>query len=87
MVYNFSVRSFVRAIFQYEQLERDPTLYSFTVDPSEDTLLAQLLYSYKINPQTVLFAGYSENRLGLQGIPLTETDRTFFMKVGYAWTP
>ena len=87
VVYNFSVRSFVRAIFQYEQLERDPALYSFDVDPSEDTLLAQLLYSYKINPQTVFFAGYSENRLGLQGIPLTETDRTFFMKVGYAWTP
>ena len=40
----------------------------------------------KLNPQTVVFVGYNENRLGLQGISLTETDRTFFVKLGYAWT-
>jgi hypothetical protein len=43
------------------------------------------LFSYKLNPQTVVFVGVSENRLGLPGMSLTETDRTYFVKLGYAW--
>jgi len=27
----------------------------------------------------------SENRLGLPGMELTEIDRTYFIKLGYAW--
>jgi len=34
----------------------------------------------------VLFLGYSDNYLGMTGIDVTQKDRTFFMKVGYAWT-
>ena len=33
----------------------------------------------------MLFLGYSDNQLGLQGIDLTRTDRTLFFKIGYAW--
>ncbi len=50
------------------------------------TVFTQFLFSYKINPQTVLFLGYSDNSLGMQGIDITRTDRTFFLKIGYAWT-
>ena len=48
----------------------------------------QLLYSYKLNPQTVFFAGYSDNRLedGTTGL-LEPTGRTVFLKLSYAWTP
>ncbi len=86
-VYSLGVRSFVRLILQYQDLERDVALYPFAVEPEEDTLLTQLLYSYTLNPQTVLFAGYSENRLGIQGVTLEATDRTLFLKLGYAWLP
>lgn len=85
LVYNFNVRMFVRGIFQYLDLQQDPDLFLFPVDPETETLFTQLLFSYKLNPQTVLFLGYSDNRLGLQGISLDQTDRTFFFKVGYAF--
>ena len=43
---------------------------------------------YKLNPQTVLFAGYSDNQLDdeLTG-NLEMTGRTLFFKLSYAWTP
>lgn len=86
LVYNFNVRMFVRGIFQYLDLQRDPSLFTFRVAPETQTLFTQLLFSYKLNPQTVLFLGYSDNQLGLQDIELDRTDRSFFFKVGYAWT-
>jgi len=44
-------------------------------------------FSYKLNPQTVLFAGYSDNLFGDERVDLTRNDRTFFLKLGYAWVP
>jgi hypothetical protein len=46
------------------------------------------LYSYKLNPQTVLFAGYSDNYLEDDFTGEREkTGRTLFLKLSYAWTP
>ncbi len=85
LVHQFSVRSFVRAILQYQAITNNVAAYVEPVEPRTRTLFSQFLYSYKLNPQTVLFLGYSDNRLGQQGIALTQTDRTFFLKIGYAW--
>jgi hypothetical protein len=84
LIYNFNVRSFVRAIVQYRDVDRVPERYLFPVDARTKGIFTQFLFSYKINPQTVLFLGYSDNSLGLQGIDITRTDRTFFFKIGYA---
>ncbi|HSF41400.1 MAG TPA: hypothetical protein VLT87_21995, partial [Thermoanaerobaculia bacterium] len=84
-VYQFNVRTFVRAILQYTDLARNTGLYLFPVRPKEEDLFSQLLFSYKLNPQTVLFAGYTDGRFGLQNVDLTQTDRTFFLKLGYAF--
>jgi len=77
----------VRAIVQYQdvdQTEPDPTLSS-----SSQELFTQFLFSYKLNPQTVLFLGYSDDSAGfeqgVQTVDLTRADRTFFAKVGYAF--
>jgi hypothetical protein len=86
-VYQLNVRTFVRAVFQYTDIQRDPSLYSVAVDESTERLFSQLLFSYKLNPQTVLFVGYSDNAIGDQRIDLTRTDRSFFLKLGYAWVP
>ncbi|MDX1631367.1 MAG: hypothetical protein R3234_05880, partial [Thermoanaerobaculia bacterium] len=86
LVYNFNVRTFFRAILQYRDIERDPALYEFPVEPTSESLLSQLLLSYKLNPKTVLFLGYTENQLGLDRFDLVRTNRTFFFKMGYAWT-
>lgn len=84
IVYNFNVRTFVRAILQYTDIERSTAMYGFPVDPSSRNLFMQLLFSYKVNPQTVLFLGYSDNHIGIHGMDLTRRDRTFFLKIGYA---
>lgn len=87
-VYQLNIRTFVRAIFQYEDLARNPELYLNPVSKGEEQLFTQLLFSYKLNPQTVLFLGYSDNSTGSEieqrTIDLTRTDRTLFFKVGYA---
>jgi hypothetical protein len=85
VVYQFSARTFVRAILQYEELRRDPELYEHEVAPNREDLFTQLLFSYKINPKTVLFLGYSDNHLGTESVDLTQLNRTAFLKVGYAW--
>jgi len=53
-------------------------------DPQRRRLFVQFLFSYKINPRTVLFLGYTDDYYGFRGIPLTQNNRTFFLKIGYA---
>jgi hypothetical protein len=50
------------------------------------TVASQVLYSYKVNPQTVLYLGYSDNSLEDDRIgDLSRTNRTLFAKFSYAW--
>ena len=89
-VYQLNIRMFARAILHYTDITRDPILYRpQIVAKNSKRLFPQLLLSYKVNPQTVFFAGYSGSRVGgeFDGIDvgLTEADRTFFVKIGYAW--
>jgi hypothetical protein len=89
LTWQFNVRSFVRLTLQNQHIERNVDLYANgATDPLTKTLASQLLYSYKLNPQTVLFAGYSDNSLddNLTG-DLEKTGRTLFFKLSYAWTP
>ncbi len=89
LVYQFNVRMFVRGIFQYQQIDRDPLLYVDEVDTENKDLFTQLLFSYKLNPRTVLFFGYTDNREGYivndNQVDLTQSDRSLFLKLGYAW--
>ncbi|MCX6544088.1 MAG: DUF5916 domain-containing protein [Acidobacteria bacterium] len=85
MLYHLNVRTFVRAILQYTDITRDPSLYATAVDGHSRRLFSQYLFSYKLNPQTVLFAGYSDNASASQSADLLRQDRTFFVKLGYAW--
>lgn len=93
-IYHFNLRTFFRVILQRTDIAQTPILYTNrVVGSSAERLFPQLLFSYKLNPQTVFFAGYSGTALGgtvgdpLDGIDvgLTEADRTFFVKLGYAW--
>lgn len=84
LLYHFSRWAFLRGIFQYTDISRDTALYIDVVDPEYRHLFMQFLFSYKLNPRTVLFLGYSDNYLGLLDIHLKQTDRTFFLKIGYA---
>ena len=77
----------MRAIVQYRSVDRNVAVYSVPVSEFDDGLFNQFLFSYKVNPQTVVFLGYSDNQAGTQSFDLTRTDRTFFAKVGYALRP
>jgi hypothetical protein len=85
MAYNFNTRMLVRGILQWLDIVREPALYNAPVEPSVETLFSQLLFSYKVNARTVLFLGYSDNQLAVDDTARTRTDRTFFLKLGYAW--
>jgi hypothetical protein len=86
MMYYFNVRAFFRAILQYTDISRDPNLYTFPVEERTRRLFQQYLFSYKLNPQTVLFVGYSDNasNVNVPSIDLQQTNRTLFIKIGYA---
>lgn len=83
-VYQFNKRTFLRTIFQYADYKFNTDLYPDNRDPKYEHLFSQILFSYKINPQTVLFLGYSDDYYGYQIISLTQNNRTIFMKIGYA---
>ncbi len=86
--WQFNRLSFLRLTTQVQDVTRNPDVYIDEVDRKSRSVGAQLLYSYKLNPQTVFFLGYSDNQIENDELSsLTATDRTWFMKVGYAWTP
>lgn len=85
VVYQFTARTFLRTILQYSSILRDPALWLEPVEERSRELFAQLLFSYTLNPQTVVYLGASEGREGGDEVALTARDRTLFVKLGYAW--
>ena len=83
--YQFTRRLGLRAVIQYADTARDPSLYATDVNARSRSLFTQLLGSYKINPQTLVFVGYSGNSANQWSAGLDRTDDTIFVKVGYAW--
>ena len=90
LTWQFNVRSFVRLTLQDQDIERNVAEYvnPATTDARTESLATQLLYSYKLNPQTVIYAGYSDSQLDHDlTSDLEMTGRTYFFKLSYAWTP
>jgi hypothetical protein len=85
VVYQFGLRSFLRAIVNYTDLRRYQGAYGRRVAPQSRELFAQFLYSFKVNPQTVLYLGYSGTHQGPAIGEIRPTDPTIFLKIGYAW--
>ena len=85
-VYQFTKRTFVRTITQYVNYNRNISLYEDNdVIAHEQDFLNQILFAYKINPQTVFFLGYSDNYSGDENVSVIQTNRAVFAKIGYAW--
>jgi len=76
-IYSFSARSLVRLIGQYIDTETAGGIH-------DGSFLGSVLYSYKLNWQTVLFAGYGDDRLLTPENRLLRANRSFFLKVSYA---
>ena len=76
-IYSFTSKSIVRAIGQYVG-------NSFPGDQHDGSFTGSVLYSYKLNWQTVLYAGYGDDRVLTNNNELVKLDRSFFFKVSYA---
>ncbi len=84
--WTFNARSFLRLIGQYVETRRDPALYTFAIGPKDASLNASALFAYKVNWQTVLYAGYGdEHALDAATDKLEPSSRQLFAKVSYAW--
>jgi hypothetical protein len=84
--YQFSVRSLLRLTLIYSDIEQNPLNNPGLTQQLERSLGSQLLYSYKLNPQTLFFAGYSDNAYQDDELTSLERDqRSVFMKFSYAW--
>ncbi len=76
-IYSFSARSIVRLIGQYLDTKTAGNVH-------DGSFLGSVLYSYKLNWQTVVFAGYGDDRLLTPENRLLRANRSFFFKVSYA---
>ena len=92
LLYHLNRRTFLRAIVQFTDIDRNVRVYDNpgSVEPETRRLFSQFLFSYKFNPQTVVLVGYSDMYLGGEDpgpvpVGLTQQQRTFFVKLGYAW--
>ncbi len=84
--YNFTNRTFVRAILQYVTEDRNPALYTEPPATRKDTAFSRsLLFAYKLNWQSVLFLGYGDNQALDEHYDLTRRDRQLFLKISYAF--
>ncbi len=83
-LYSFTANSLIRAIVQYNDVNRNQTRYVFPVPQHSGAFLGSILYSYKLNWQTVFFAGYGDDRTLTARNDLVKQDRSLFFKVSYA---
>jgi hypothetical protein len=93
--YQWNVRTFVRWITQYQDLHRNPELHADPVEERTRRWFNQLLFSYKLNPQTVFFLGYTDDYRSplldeappeeVAAADLEQESRALFLKIGYAW--
>ena len=84
--YLFSRASVLRFSLIHRDTRRDPLLYSFDIDSRSKAVEAEFLYSYKLNPQTVFYIGYTT--AGIENDRLSGLERTsdnVFVKLSYAW--
>jgi hypothetical protein len=84
--YMFNSRCFARLIGQYLETTREPALYTFSVSPKSAGLSLSGLFAYKLNWQTVFYAGYGDDNLYSSTTSQMEQFRQqAFLKISYAW--
>jgi len=92
LAYQFSTRSRLLLTLQQTNIHRNVDLYENNLDNDPTNNVAsksknfgsQLIYSYKINPQTLLYVGYADSAIENEEIQsLRKTDRSIFAKFSY----
>ena len=69
---------------QYVEIDRNQLAYGLEVPGRTEDIATQFLASYNLNPKSLVLVGYSDGHSSIDEIELTQTGRTFFLKIGYA---
>ena len=86
--YQFDVHSYLKLSLIYTDVDRNLDNNIAGYSEQNKLLSSQLIYAYKLNPQTVFFLGYSDNSFQDDDLTnLEREERTFFTKISYAWAP
>jgi hypothetical protein len=87
--YQFDVQSYLKLTITYSDIDRNINNNPFVNVSAKNTDLAtQLIYAYKLNPQTVFFLGYSDTTYQDDYLDdLSRAERAFFSKISYSWMP
>ncbi|WP_404343859.1 DUF5916 domain-containing protein [Pseudoalteromonas mariniglutinosa] len=84
--YKFNMRSMLKLVLQFEDIDRNKNAYYYAVNRINRDYGSQLVYSYKINAQTLFYLGYADRGFQDDTLKSIERDqRTFFTKLSYAW--
>jgi hypothetical protein len=86
--WQLDARQRLRLSVQGSEVERDRALYSRPVRRRSRDVAGQLLYAYKLNPRSAVYAGYSHGGYSDdRQRALTDNSRSLFLKLSYAWQP
>ena len=86
--WQFDPRQRVRLSVQANDVQRNAALYTDPVASHSRDVAAQVLYSYKLNPRSAVYAGYSEGGYSDDEVLDVFTNtRSLFLKLSYAWQP
>ncbi len=81
-------RQRLRIAVQASMVNKDPALYVGPVNRHSRDLATQLIYSYKVNPRTALYAGGTLGGFLDDDNPdLFASGRGVFLKLSYGWQP
>lgn len=86
--WQFTPRQRLRLTLQGSRVERNQALYAFSVNQESRDWAAQLVYSYKVNPRTAIYAGGSYGAFMNDENPdMFGIARSLFVKLSYGWQP
>ena len=86
--YQFNLKSYLRLVLQYTDIDRNLSIYEEPEDYNANYkgFRSQLLYAYKINPQSLFFVGYADNGFDNDKlVDIKKDNRRVFMKLSYAY--
>jgi len=86
--WQFDPRQRLRLTLQGSQVLRDQALYATTINETSRDWAGQVVYSYKVNPHTAVYAGASYGAfMDDDNLELFGSTRSVFLKLSYGWQP
>ncbi len=84
--YHFNNNSNLKLTLIYNKTDRNADNYLFETEEKYSDIGSQLLYTYKVNPQTLAYLGYSDLRVKDDVYDnLTSIEKNYFAKLSYAF--